>query len=83
MTSRKCIIMNQNLKVGLYCRISQEDEIRQESSASIQNQQKKLTDFALQNNMQIYSTYCDDGYSGTDFDCPAFKKLISDIEAEK
>lgn len=75
--------MNQHLRAGLYCRISKEDEVRHETSVSIETQRKKLTDFALQSNIHVFSTYCDDGVSGTTFNRPSFKKMIEDIEKRR
>ncbi|MEG0854436.1 MAG: recombinase family protein [Angelakisella sp.] len=75
--------MISKLQAGLYCRISQEDEVRHGNSASIETQKKKLSDFAAQSSISVYSSYCDDGFSGTTFDRPAFRQLIADIESKK
>ncbi len=60
---------------AIYCRLSVDDGIDQESR-SISNQKQVLTEFALENKFKIVDTFIDDGYSGTNFDCPAFKKMI-------
>ncbi|MEG1870210.1 MAG: recombinase family protein, partial [Oscillospiraceae bacterium] len=65
---------------GLYCRISREDDSTRETSTSIENQKQKLIDFAEKSNMQIHNVYCDDGFSGTNFNRPAFINLLKDIE---
>lgn len=71
---------NYSLKsVAIYCRLSREDEDSRESS-SIQSQKEMLTDYARQQNWRIYDYYIDDGYTGTNFNRPAFKRMISDIE---
>ena len=65
--------------VGIYCRLSREDEDSSQSS-SIQNQKEFLTDYANKNNWNIYDYYIDDGYTGTNFNRPGFKRMINDIE---
>jgi hypothetical protein len=64
---------------AIYCRLSREDGDNIESS-SIASQKKFLTEYATKNGYKIFDTYIDDGYSGTDFDRPDFKRMISDVE---
>lgn len=67
---------------ALYMRLSREDDKGAES-ASIETQRKILHQFAREQNFLIYNEYVDDGYTGTNFDRPAFKRLLHDIEAGK
>lgn len=66
--------------VGVYIRLSHEDLDSKEESESITNQKSLLLQYVKENNLSIYDIYIDDGYSGTNFNRPAFKKLLSDIE---
>lgn len=68
--------------VALYIRLSKEDK-KKELSESVINQQSLLKNFAHSNNLKIYKTYIDDGFSGTNFDRPAFKQMLFDIELKK
>lgn len=68
--------------VGIYCRLSKEDS-SDTTSVSIENQQAALVEFAIKNKLNIFDIYVDDGYSGTNFDRPSFKRLINDIEDKK
>ena len=67
--------------VGLYIRLSKEDE-NQGPSESVSNQKSLLDEFVKAQRLSVYDTYVDDGWSGTNFDRPEFKRLIDDIEAE-
>ena len=42
-----------------------------------------LEKYCRDNNFTIKEVYIDDGYSGLNFDRPAFKRLIADIESGK
>lgn len=64
---------------AIYVRVSQEDE-KQGVSESIQNQISYLKQYLLQNDITLYKIYCDDGFSGLNFERPAFQKMIQDIE---
>lgn len=70
-------------KVGAYIRLSKEDGDNLESN-SITNQKDIIKQF-VDNcpDMTIVENYIDDGYSGTNFDRPAVKKLMDDIVDEK
>lgn len=67
---------------GLYCRLSKDDGNSVESM-SIWSQKVMLKQYAESNSIAIYDYYVDDGYSGTNFERPSFKKMITDIENGK
>lgn len=79
-----------NVKIwstALYIRLSQEDrdngKYKQESN-SVTSQRTILNSFIEENDdLRVYDTYIDDGYSGTDFDRPAFQRMLEDIEDNK
>ena len=68
--------------VALYIRLSKEDE-NEGPSQSVQNQESLLREFVQQHRLSVHDTYIDDGWSGTNFDRPAFQRMIADIEAKK
>ena len=64
--------------VGLYLRLSREDGDKIESD-SIHSQRELLLDFISRNRLFKFSReYVDDGYSGTSFDRPSFKRMMVD-----
>lgn len=71
--------METNKITALYCRISREDELIQESS-SIETQKAYLGRYANENKYYNIRYYIDDGYSGSNFDRPGFIELKKDIE---
>ena len=73
--------VNQKI-TALYCRISLDDGGDNESM-SISNQKLMLKEFAEKNGMFQYEYYVDDGYTGRNFNRPAFQRMIADIEAGK
>ena len=54
-------------KVGMYLRLSNEDE-RAGESLSIENQRKILSNYISEQGWTLYDEYVDDGISGTTFD---------------
>jgi DNA invertase Pin-like site-specific DNA recombinase len=71
--------VQQNYKVGIYVRLSKDDE-RAGESVSIENQKLMLTKYCEEQGWNDYSVYCDDGVSGTTFDRPGVSKLIEDAK---
>lgn len=74
--------MNQTVfHVGEYIRLSRDDGDKAESD-SIGNQKKLLADYIKsQETFLLYDIYVDDGFSGTNYNRPAFRRMINDIES--
>ena len=75
------MIGNNSFKVGIYIRLSRDDGNLE--SDSIVSQRSLLNQYVNENNYKIIKEYVDDGFTGTNFDRPAFKKMIKDIELGK
>ncbi len=70
-------------QTAMYIRLSRDDSDKSESE-SVSNQKLLLTEYiAKQDDLILYDTYIDDGYTGTNFDRPEYKRLIEDIEDKK
>ena len=75
-----------NNKVAIYARLSREDEDKidgSKESRSIENQIKVLSDYATQNEFEIYEVYYDDGISGATQERPGFQKMLEDAKKKK
>ena len=70
------------MNIGLYIRLSKEDESISESK-SITNQKLYLRNYIKKLNCNNVYEYIDDGYTGTNFNRPAFNQLLKDIEDNK
>lgn len=83
MTEEK--IMNSQFNAGIYIRLSQEDTDKkyESDSESVINQRTLLINYVKENNFNLIDEYVDDGYTGTDFDRPAFKRMLEDIKNKK
>ena len=68
---------------ALYMRLSKEDG--KKDFGSIGSQKEILRRFAAENGFSVFGEYIDEGFSGTNFERPAFKKMISvaEMDAEK
>ena len=76
---------NMDFRVGIYIRLSQEDRDKkyESDSESVINQKELLRGYVKNNNFNLIKEYVDDGFSGTDFDRPAFKEMLEDIKNKK
>jgi DNA invertase Pin-like site-specific DNA recombinase len=72
--------LEQNRNAGIYCRLSNDDE-RFGESVSIENQKQLLQNYVAGQGWNEVEVYCDDGYSGVNFDRPAVKRMIEDAKA--
>lgn len=72
---------NRNI-TALYCRLSRDDDFEGDSN-SIVHQKEMLLAYAQKNGFFDTEFYVDDGYSGTNFERPEFKRMMCDIEDGK
>ena len=69
--------------VAAYLRLSKEDNENIESN-SIVNQRELIEQYiSSKSDLQIVDYYIDDGYSGTNFNRPGFRKLLQDMKNKK
>jgi len=71
---------NDSVCAALYVRLSREDE-GESVSRSIQNQKEFLIRKAQEIGISRYRVFSDDGFSGGNYDRPAFRQMLSAIEA--
>ena len=74
-----------DFNVGIYIRLSQEDKDKkyESDSESVINQKELLKNYVKNNNFNLVEEYVDDGFSGTDFERPGFKRMLEDINNKK
>ena len=66
-------------KVALYIRLSKEDGDKGESY-SVTSQREILLEYLKSHSeFELYDIYVDDGWSGTNFDRPDFKRMMDDV----
>ena len=75
------MVGNNSFKVGLYIRLSRDDG--NVESDSIVSQRSLLRRYVKENNYIVVDEYVDDGFTGTNFERPSFKRMIKDIESGK
>ena len=69
--------------IAAYLRLSSDDGDKSESN-SISNQRNIIKQYIKNNNLNVNANYyIDDGYSGTTFERPDFKKMLKDIKDNK
>ena len=73
---------NSIYRAAIYCRLSKDDDQAGES-VSIETQKMMLQDFCRERGFPIHEIYADDGYSGLNFNRPAFMRMLEDIDSGK
>ena len=69
----------QKFKTAGYIRLSKEDRIKDESN-SVTNQKAIIDSYVKKSeDLELVDFYIDDGYSGTTFDRPEYKRMFKDI----
>ncbi|MBD5089679.1 MAG: recombinase family protein, partial [Clostridiales bacterium] len=64
--------------------VTDQDGTVKSESNSIRSQRELIRSYIhRQQDIELYDVYVDDGYSGSNFDRPEFKRMIGDIEAGK
>lgn len=79
---------NRIWKCATYVRLSKEDEFSssgiRDVSNSITNQKALIRDYMDQHpELELIEEYADDGYTGVNFNRPAFKKMMEDVKARR
>lgn len=70
---------NNQWKTALYIRLSKEDGDKEESN-SVSTQKQILSAYIAERpEFKLYDMYIDDGYTGTNFERPDFKRMEEDI----
>lgn len=67
---------------ALYLRLSRDDKTYGDS-VSIETQRAILQQYAQDNGLHVVDEYVDDGWSGTNFERPDFRRMMKDIELGK
>ncbi|MGN0812868.1 MAG: recombinase family protein, partial [Candidatus Coproplasma sp.] len=70
---------NKDYIVGMYVRLSRDDE-RAGESLSIENQKAILSEYIDEQGWTLHDIYVDDGISGTSFERPGVKRLLEDAK---
>ena len=74
---------NKDIRAAAYLRLSIKDGDKAESN-SIGNQRELIRDFAAERpELHLVEEYADDGYTGTNFERPGFKRMMEDIKSRK
>lgn len=74
------LMQDNDYNVGIYCRLSRDDHNGSLESMSIANQRQVLTDYVNEKGWKLEECYIDDGWTGTNFNRPDFKRMIHDAE---
>ena len=71
--------MEQIFTAAAYCRLSKDDP-NDGTSVSIETQKMVIEEFCSEHGIFIHDFFCDDGWTGTNFDRPDFKRMMKEVE---
>lgn len=80
--------LDQTYQAAIYLRLSKEDgdfssSTEKKESNSIANQRKLIEEYLRHHpEISFAQEFCDDGYTGADFDRPAFQRMIEEIRCK-
>ena len=84
-SSNENVVNKKVWSVALYIRLSQEDSdngTEKQESNSVTSQKTLLNEFIEEHDdLIVYDTYIDDGFTGTDFNRPSFQRLLEDMRS--
>ena len=74
-------LKNKNLyNVAVYLRLSVEEKRDNDDSESLENQKDIILDYLQdKTDMKVFSVYCDNGETGTNFEREAFQRMMYDV----
>ena len=76
----ECKLDPESFRTAIYVRLSVEDNGKEDAD-SLENQIALLQDYLRNHpNLKLVEIYSDNGFTGTDFDRPAFTRLFSDVQ---
>ena len=70
-------------RVGIYCRLSKDDDIKDRESASIGHQREMMTEYCRKRGWKVEEIYADDGFSGLNQRRPDLQRLLNDVVSRK
>ena len=73
----------EKLRVARYCRVANKETTKEDSAIEVQ---KKMLNDYLKNNVKgikFREFYIDNGFSGTNYNRPEFRRMIKDIEENR
>ncbi|MDF2884562.1 MAG: Site-specific recombinase [Clostridiaceae bacterium] len=70
-------------KVAMYLRLSREDGDKLESDSIVAQREMIQAYIDLHDDLEIYNEYCDENWSGTNFNRPSFQRMENDMNDGK
>lgn len=73
----------EKLRVAMYCRVANKETTKEDSAIEVQ---KKMLNDYLKNNVKgikFREFYIDNGFAGTNYNRPEFRRMIKDIEENR